>query len=107
MLWVISVRLGSVSHNTAEQRKQSPDHQQLNLLFQIVSFHRKNPATKKGQRKGWPSLGRNELSSSFMLHPYYDGFMAGLGCLCVFDQLERLKVVPKVVLKTTNWRLSA
>jgi len=26
--------------------------------------------------------------------------------LCVFDQLERLKVVPKVVLKTTNWRLS-
>ena len=35
------------------------------------------------------------------------GFVAGMVSLCVFDQLERLKVVPKVVLKTTNWRLSA
>jgi hypothetical protein len=32
-----------------------------------------------------------------------DGFMAGMVSLCVFDQLERLKVVPKVVLKTVLW----
>jgi hypothetical protein len=48
------MRLASIDKNA----------QQLHLLFYIVSFYRENFATKKGQRKGWPSLGRKCVSFS-------------------------------------------